>query len=390
MLEEYNKYIDLITKINSPDKINNSIKCIVGNVGLNKILSTHLTTTSEFFSDIYIGKKIKCFVKNGDNLINVNNENLLQILELANKSHFGKGSETVYDENVRKAKEITKDKLIVSGIDFDEIAESLAHELDIKHQLMFELHKLNIYETESFFDFHVDTLYDKNHIATMLICLDFEYEGGELEVKCDDYAKKTCKLKPFNGCCFFTDCEHRVLPVTSGTRVTLQYNIYTNPKKHSHMKRSKYDESLHFSDLYLNYKEKRIISNPQLFNDLMQYLETNLNAKSIGIVLRHKYHKLTSSENLKGFDKKIWNFLNGTQKFNLNLEVAIIKHHAENDYDYKNKLTCEILGKSNIVADIYITNSTNYVTIKDEQYQGNEHCSGTNVYSNIVIMINAK
>lgn len=390
MLEQYNTYLEVISKVNN-HKPNTKLNCIIDNVGVNEILSKYVTHTSQFFSSARLRSPVKCMV--GE--LVVNQENLNQLLEISNKSSFGKGSETIFDETIRKAKEIAGDKLNVTGINFNEIERALMYNFDIQHQLIFELHKLNIYEVGSFFESHVDTLYDKNHIATLLIGLDFKYEGGELQVKCGDYAQTNHATKPNEWCCFFTDCEHKVQPITSGTRVTLQYNIYLDPTKLSHLAKSKYETNPRFIENYNLYGEQRLVINPDVFLELEQYLLGNLSGKTIGLVLRHKYHRLTTPVMLKGFDKQLWNFLESTQNFNLQLDVAIINSSAEYDDDkkngdYKYTLTCELLGNADVTADIYITHSVNYITIKDEQYHGNEHCEGDNVYSNIVISISNK
>lgn len=395
MLEQYSTYLDVIAKINAPEP-NTKLKCVIDNIGVNEILSKYVTHTSQFFSSARLRKPIKCMV---NDTLDLNQENLSHLLEIANKSSFGKGSQTVFDETVRKAKEITADKLTITGLDFTDIERVLIHNFDIQHQLTFQLHKLNLYEVGSFFDSHVDTLYDKNHIATLLIGLNFEYEGGELQIKCGDYAQHTHIIRPKEWCCFFTDCEHIVQPILSGTRVTLQYNVYIDPTKLSHLANNKYESNPRFIETHSFYKEQRLVVNPDVFSELLQYLNTNLNNKTIGIVLRHKYHRLTTPTGLKGFDKQLWNFLGNTQNFKLQLDVAIINSSAEYNNDYKNEhtnnyynytLTCELLGNNDMNADVYITNSANYITIKDEQYHGNEHCEGDNVYSNIVMLISNK
>jgi len=323
---------------------------------------------------------------------------LSRLLEIATKSHFGKGSETVYDENIRKAKEITKDKLVVKGIDFNLIERSIIYDFDIKHQLKFELHKLNFYEPTSFFSPHVDTLHGPNHIATLLIGLDFEYEEGELIIKCGDYDKISVKIEKNEGYCFFTDCEHEVLPVASGIRVTLQYNVYYDPTKLSHLARTNTTDDnmeLKFIENRSLYKEQRIVINNEIFQELFNFLLLESVKKSIGIVLRHKYHMLTVPNGLKGFDKQLWKFLENTNMFNLDLACILISNVAEYsknkyDYNYEYSLMCKIMGNDDINADVYITNSTNYYTITDNQYHGNEHSTGENIYSNIVMLISLK
>ncbi|KAF0974826.1 hypothetical protein FDP41_006300 [Naegleria fowleri] len=90
-----------------------------------------------------------------------------------------------------------------------------------------------LYEKGGFFKAHVDTVHGASHCATGLVCLPSEHTGGELIVRKGNhqvqhsFAKKSqlSNRKEFQTATFFTDCEHEVLPVTSGTRIVLNYDI---------------------------------------------------------------------------------------------------------------------------------------------------------------------
>jgi hypothetical protein len=65
----------------------------------------------------------------------------------------------------------------------------------------------------------------------LVVCLPCAHTGGELAVRHDgrevtfDWSKDA---KHIQWAAFYSDCEHEVLPVTSGYRVTLTYNLYYN------------------------------------------------------------------------------------------------------------------------------------------------------------------
>jgi hypothetical protein len=67
----------------------------------------------------------------------------------------------------------------------------------------------------------------------LVVCLPSAHTGGELAVRHDqrevkfDWSKDS---KSIQWAAFYSDCEHEVLPVTSGYRVTLTYNLYYNKK----------------------------------------------------------------------------------------------------------------------------------------------------------------
>ena len=396
MLQEFNTFSDISNKMKNPDT---QINFITDNIGLNEILSRCVSHASDIFVSGNSNKNLNVFVKDNDNVISVESNNLKQLLNLAEKSYFGKGSETILDESVRKAKEIKKNNLLVANEDvfFKDITYKIRLGLNISHNLRFELHKLNFYETGSFFNAHKDTLYDSDHIATLLILLPFEFSGGELYVQFENYINECFKRQNHNftnnWCCFFTDCAHEVSPVTSGTRVTLQYNVYidrtTKPIR-------SIDKSYIADDIIENLtlrKDKRYTFNDNVFFEIVTFLTNTLNNTTIGLVLKHNYHKFTSIDNLKGFDKKIYEYLLSTQLFNLNIEaISIISRLSDNNKNTK-FYDCKLLGtmlssKNYNIQNIYVGTSANYKEIENNQYTGNESQAGDNIYTNLVLLIN--
>lgn len=71
----------------------------------------------------------------------------------------------------------------------------------------------------------------RKHLGTITVCLPTDFTGGELVVKQDgriktfDWGKTGSDSKSHKDhiqwAFLFADCEHEVLPVLSGTRVTL-------------------------------------------------------------------------------------------------------------------------------------------------------------------------
>lgn len=70
-----------------------------------------------------------------------------------------------------------------------------------------------------------------------MICLPSVHEGGQLAVRHQgreqvfDWSGEKGSNK-IQWAAFFSDCEHEVLEVTSGHRVTLTYNLYSTGKAH--------------------------------------------------------------------------------------------------------------------------------------------------------------
>jgi len=79
------------------------------------------------------------------------------------------------------------------------------------------------------FKAHVDTPRSDLQIGSLVVCLLCEHEGGQLVVRHQgqsttfDWSGPTTDLK---WAAFYSNCEHEVLEVTSGHRITLTYNLY--------------------------------------------------------------------------------------------------------------------------------------------------------------------
>lgn len=67
--------------------------------------------------------------------------------------------------------------------------------------------------------------------GALVICLPSEHQGGDLVVKQRDVTKmfKTSEVQP-SMACWFSDGTHEVLPVTSGIRWGLTYNLGISPQ----------------------------------------------------------------------------------------------------------------------------------------------------------------
>ena len=91
-----------------------------------------------------------------------------------------------------------------------------------------ELHMLNVYSTGGHFKSHVDTPRSKNMFGSLVVCLPSEFTGGALVTRHQgrkvtfDWSSSTTT----HWAAFFSDVEHEVLPVTSGHRITLAYNLH--------------------------------------------------------------------------------------------------------------------------------------------------------------------
>ena len=156
-----------------------------------------------------------------------------QLVKVAERAPYGKGEETLIDTDVRRTWQIGADKVRISGKywqqNLEEIVAWVANKLGVNGSVNAELYKLLVYDTGSFFVSHRDTEKSSGMFATLVIVLPSNYAGGELLVR---HRGEESRLNlnvtdpsEIAYAAFYADCRHEVLPVTSGCRLTLIYNL---------------------------------------------------------------------------------------------------------------------------------------------------------------------
>ncbi|KAJ3545892.1 hypothetical protein NMY22_g2269 [Coprinellus aureogranulatus] len=170
-----------------------------------------------------------------------NDEDIQRLVQECEQATFGRNNQDVLDESYRKAWKMdtsqfaTQFDLAKSGI-LDVVHDQLLHYEENTKNLVAHLYKLNVYGPGSFFKPHIDTPRGDKLFATLVIVLPTVHVGGNLllgekgELLNFDSAKKVydpesnAPLIAFTA--FYSDIEHEVLPVESGYRITLTYNLY--------------------------------------------------------------------------------------------------------------------------------------------------------------------
>lgn len=157
-----------------------------------------------------------------------------KLTRLATPAPFGRGAETVHDETVRKALQIEGSRIALKKPNAQGRESDVSIRFDMENSLPVgtyeeaSLYKLHIYPTGGHFDWHTDTQHGVAHFASGIVVLGSRFQGGDLVVKHSDQEYRISQAKQPNCCTvasWFTDCAHRVEPVTEGTRVVLQYDI---------------------------------------------------------------------------------------------------------------------------------------------------------------------
>ncbi|PBK68252.1 hypothetical protein ARMSODRAFT_1019832 [Armillaria solidipes] len=180
------------------------------------------------------------------NLGDASEISLRDLCDACDAAGFGLGNQNTFDETYRKSKKLdttqfsTNFDLRTTNI-LDEVQADLVEGQDeIKKVLRSELYKLNVYCEGDFFKAHKDTPRAENMMGSLVIVFPTPHEGGSLVLRQDGQewafsaermlAESTAEAPVISYIAFYSDVEHEVLPVTSGVRVTLTYNLYLEDK----------------------------------------------------------------------------------------------------------------------------------------------------------------
>ncbi|OBZ76950.1 hypothetical protein A0H81_03403 [Grifola frondosa] len=159
--------------------------------------------------------------------------------ETCDAATFGLNGQDVLDESYRKA-----GKLDISHFAFNfdvyhsglinTIREHLLEGTPATRPIRAELYKLNVYGKDSFFRSHKDTPRGSTMFGTLVIVFPTRHEGGALVLRHDEKewtfdSAEVVSDEPKPSIAyitFYSDVEHEVLPVESGYRVTITYNLH--------------------------------------------------------------------------------------------------------------------------------------------------------------------
>ncbi|MEA3275095.1 MAG: 2OG-Fe(II) oxygenase, partial [Pseudomonadota bacterium] len=156
-----------------------------------------------------------------------------QIIAIAEPAPYGRGTETLVDTDVRRTWQVGAEQVRISGKvweqDLSAMVAQAAAGLGVTGSVEAELYKLLVYDTGSFFVRHRDSEKAPGMFATLVVVLPSDYSGGDLlvrhkgrEVRLDLRRDEPSEVA---FAAFYADCLHEVLPVASGYRLALIYNL---------------------------------------------------------------------------------------------------------------------------------------------------------------------
>ena len=186
--------------------------------------------------------RINYKLENGDlsdiALPGADEKDLSQLLAASSVASFGKGTEDVVDLSYRDAFKFDPDMLSTSfELSNTAILSDIETLLVPNRSIRAEFHKLNIYTgPNGHFKPHLDTPRSAEMFGSLVVCLPTRFTGGSLvtrhlgqEVIFDwssSFQGSAADSQNIQWAAFFCDVEHEILPVTSGHRITLTYNLY--------------------------------------------------------------------------------------------------------------------------------------------------------------------
>jgi len=161
-----------------------------------------------------------------------------ELVAVAERAPYGRGADTLIDTDVRRTWQISAGRVHIGGkhwaATLAAVLARVAEGLGVGEPIAAELYKLLVYDQGSFFVSHRDTEKVPGMFATLVFALPSVSTGGELVIRHKDReARLDLKCEEPSEAAFaafYADCVHEVLPVTSGCRLTMVFNLLRKGK----------------------------------------------------------------------------------------------------------------------------------------------------------------
>jgi hypothetical protein len=171
----------------------------------------------------------------------ITTENAKAMIQSSRMSPYGKGTETLVNESVRKSWQLDANQFSLKNplweeqlkIFRDQAITGLGLTTAKPEEVKMELYKLLIYEEGAFFLPHQDSEKADGMFATLVISLPSKHEGGEVITSHKGESSKFHTASNsefgFSWAAWYADVMHEVKPVRSGYRIVLVYNLIHRP-----------------------------------------------------------------------------------------------------------------------------------------------------------------
>jgi predicted 2-oxoglutarate/Fe(II)-dependent dioxygenase YbiX len=218
-----------------------------------------------------------------------------RLITKAIQAPYGRGEDTIVDPKVRRVWQLEPSQFALRNPGWsahvNAIVDAIRQEFGIRQKVSAHLYKLLVYEKGSFFAPHRDSEKAPGMFATLVVGLPSRHEGGSLIVEHDgktktiDFGGKNAEFKT-QYAAFYSDCQHKITPVTAGYRVCLVYNLAIAGKKQPSAPRN----------------SSSVEKAAQLLREL--FAEPSGNLSRIAIPFKHQYTEAgLDPQQLKGPDR---------------------------------------------------------------------------------------
>lgn len=155
-----------------------------------------------------------------------------ELRNIARPAKYGQGEQTILDRRVRDTWEVPLSRVRIDQrrwnqtlhAALDAIRDDLG--LPSASTLKAQLHSMLVYEPGQFFAPHQDSEKNDEMIASLIVMLPSRSTGGELVVEHrNESVRYAGSATSLTFIAFYADTRHEVLPVTTGYRVVLTYNL---------------------------------------------------------------------------------------------------------------------------------------------------------------------
>ncbi len=158
-----------------------------------------------------------------------------ELIKVATPARFGWRDQTLLDQKVRDAWEISKDQIKIETASWNQelnaVVELLKKDLGLPETVKLQpnLHNLLIYEPGQFFNYHQDSEKLDGMVATLVIILPSAHKGGALIIDHKGTKKQfqssRFPIDKLTLIAFYADCHHEVKVLKEGYRLALTYNL---------------------------------------------------------------------------------------------------------------------------------------------------------------------
>ncbi|XP_064403850.1 uncharacterized protein LOC135349272 [Halichondria panicea] len=161
----------------------------------------------------------------------IEDKNLPMFLEACSTAaSFGTSSQTFTDPTYRDALKLDPDCFTTNfELANTTILRSIASIMACGSSIRAKLYKLNVYSNGGHFKAHLDTPRSAKMFGSLVVSLPSQFTGGALVTRHQGHTMTfdwSSSPTTTQWAAFYSDVEHEVLPVTSGHRFTLTYNLY--------------------------------------------------------------------------------------------------------------------------------------------------------------------